>query len=235
MSNNDVPQEILDRFKRVATATVNTALQYRGHEKNVMEDVYLMTPGKHLAARARTFRFLPQRPDLKAEVTLGENSPEYKAMALCGPGDVFVVDALGVPYGGIGGDVKFLQLKMQRAEGLVTDGAIRDLNAVAAYGLTLYARRRTPGTGWPHIIGYEGNVDIQCGGVLVRPSDVIVGDDDGVVVVPAAWAKEVVQWAEEHERVEEYIIAKIQEENCVPGRYYQRKIMEEIHKQLTQR
>ena len=219
MPDKEVPQSVLDRYKVVATPTVFGALRRRGYDNQFLRDVFPMTPGKRLAARARTLKFMPIRPDLQKELPKGEDSPEYVAMASCGPGDALVVDALGVPYASIGGDVKFLQLKMRRADGIVSDGAIRDLAIVSSYGLVVYARNRTP-LGGVFIAPYAANVDISCAGVLVRPGDVVMGDDDGVMVVPSALAEEVVAEAEEFERVEEFIKERIQAEDCAPGRYY---------------
>ncbi len=221
MPENEVPQAILDRYKKVATPTVLGTLRRYGFDRIFLEDVYPMTPGKRLAARARTLRFLPARPDLAKEVARGENSPEYQAMALCGPGDVLVVDGLGVPYMSIGGDVKFLQLKMRHADGIVCDAGIRDKDICAGeYGLVIYARRRTPAIGMPFGVPYQANVDIQCAGILVRPGDVMVGDDDGVVVVPKALAEQVVAEAEEHEQIEAFVKGRIEQEGCAPGKYY---------------
>ncbi len=219
MSVLELPQDILDRFKKVSTATVYSGVRRKGSPKCFMENVYPMTPGQRIAGRARTIRCLPPRPDLNSEVQLGENSPEYEAMSLCGPGDVLVVDAMNIPYATILGDVKLVQLQMQRADGFVTDGAIRDLDVVKTYGFAIFAQRRTP-TAVEYAIGYEGNVAIQCAGVLVRPGDIIVGDDDGIVVVPTYMAEEVIAWVEEHEEAEEYVKAKILAEGCRPGRYY---------------
>ncbi|NJN81159.1 MAG: hypothetical protein HC802_01975 [Caldilineaceae bacterium] len=115
-----------------------------------------------------------------------------------------------------------MQLKMNRADGIVTDGAIRDLDVMEEenYGLTIYARARTPFGTVPWAIPAEENVDIQCGGVLVRPGDVLVGDGDGVVVVPSWFAEECVTIVEDHEGVEAYIKRKIEAEGVAPGKYY---------------
>jgi len=233
MPGIEVPQSILDRFKKVSTATVWSAVRNRGAPLCFMEEVYPMTPGRRLAARARTLRCLPPRPDLHKEVVIGEESPEYRAMALCGPGDVLVVDAFGKPYSTVLGDVKLLQLKMQGADGFVSDGAIRDLEVVKEYDLAVFAARRTP-TAREYGEGVQENVDIQCAGVLVRPGDVLVGDDNGVVVVPAYMADEVVTWAEEHERGEEFVKEQILAEGCRPGRYYPPNdaLKEELRKKL---
>ena len=67
---------------------------------------------------------------------------------------------------------------------------------------------------------YAANVDIQCGGTLVRPGDLIIGDDDGVVVVPKQLAVPVLEWAEEHEAAEQYVLELVEKEGVAPGKYY---------------
>ena len=219
----EVPQHILDRFKKLPVATVwHTVHRYAGVPLPYMQDVRLCTPGQTLAARARTLRYLPPRPDLQAEVQIGENSPEYKAMGRCGPGDVLVCDVMGDARPCIFGDVKALQLKMTNADGVVTDGGIRDLDIMVQeeYGLIIYARDRTPLGGVPYAIPAQENVDVQCGGALVRPGDVLVGDADGVVVVPSWFAEECVELTEVHEDAENMIKERILAEGVVPGKYY---------------
>ena len=219
MDSIAVSQAILDRYLKVPTATIFSALNKWGYDSAFMEDVQCMTPGRRIAGRARTLRTLPTRPDLREEVFVRENSPEYRAMSLCGPGDVLVVDSMRLPYATVLGDVKLLQLKHQGAGGFVTDGAIRDLDIVAEYGFAIFAQRRTP-TAREYGEPYEADVAIQCAGVLVRPGDIIVGDNDGVMVIPAKLAVEVLEWAELHELAEEHVKQRIEAERCVPGRYY---------------
>lgn len=219
----EVPQSILDRFKLLPVATIwNHVWKDADVPLPFMEGVYPFTPGKRLAARARTLRFLPPRPDLIAGMARGEDAPEYRAMARCGPGDVLVADIMGNTRACIFGDVKAMQLKMNKADGIVTDGAIRDLEIMEKenYNLIVYARARTPYGSTPWALPAEENGDIQCGGALVRPGDVLVGDGDGVVVVPSWFAEECVQIVEEHEGVEAYIKEKIEAEGVRPGKYY---------------
>ena len=219
----EVSQDILDRFKKLPVATI---WSYVHNAIDVplpfMERVYPYTKGQRLAARARTLRFLPPRPDLIAEKRRGADAPEYHAMTRCGPGDVLVADMHGASRSCIFGDVKALQLKMNNAEGIVTDGGIRDLGVMEDedYGLIIYAGDRTPYITAPWGEPAEENVDIQCGGVLVRPKDVLVGDDDGIVVVPSWFAEECVSLVEEQEEIESFIKEKILAEGCVPGKYY---------------
>ena len=217
----EVSQEILDRLKTIPTATVYNAVRYFGSPMNVCEGLNRFTNGGRFAARARTLRFLPIRPDLTRETAIGEDSPEYKAMARCGPGDVLVADIMGSLKDVVAGDVKLLQLAMNNADGAVIDGAIRDLDVIIDedYGLQVYAKARSF-HGNPAMRPAEENVQIQCGGALVRPGDVMVGDNDGVLVVPSWMAEDVLEWAVEHEGVENYIKEKVRAEKVVPGKYY---------------
>ena len=220
----EVSKEILDRFKKVPVATVWSCLNiYLGVPLPYMEGVRTMTPNKRLAARARTLRFLPPRLDIDFETKKDmEKSPEMLAMSRCGEDDVLVADMMGAKYAAIAGDVKLLLLKMNKAAGLVTDGAIRDLDVLEqeGYDLVVYAQERTPYGGRPWAEPAEENIDIQCGGALVRPGDVIVGDNDGVVVVPSWFAEECIEWVEDLEGAEAFVKEKIIKENVVPGKYY---------------
>ncbi|NKB72068.1 MAG: hypothetical protein GKR89_33740 [Candidatus Latescibacteria bacterium] len=216
-----VPQEILDGLKQLPTATVYNAVRHFGSLVNVCEGLVSFTPGTRLAARARTLRFLPVRADIRADKSGGPDSPEYRAMERCGPGDVLVADLMGNTRDVVGGDVKLLQLAMNKADGVVIDGAIRDLDVMRdeEYGLAVYAKARSF-HGNPDTIPAEENVQIQCGGALVRPGDVLVGDGDGVLVVPSWMAQAVLEWADEHEGAENYIKEKIKAEQVSPGVYY---------------
>jgi len=216
-----VPDEVLEGLKKLPTATVYGTVRNFGSPLCVCERLKTFTPGQKMAARARTLRFLPNRDDLKANTPSGEDAPEYVAMGKCGPGDVLVADIAGDEQTVVAGDVKLLQLKMNNADGVVIDGAIRDLDVLEDedYGLTVYATARSL-HGGPTAHPAEENVQINIGGALVRPGDVMVGDDDGVIVVPSWMAAEVLAHATEHEEVENYIKTKIEAENVAPGKYY---------------
>ncbi len=216
-----VPDEVLEGLKKLPTATVYNAVKFFGSPLCVCEGLQNYTMGKKMAARARTLRFLPNRDDLKADTPAGENSPEYVAMGKCGPGDVLVADIAGDVKTVVAGDVKLLQLKMNNADGVVIDGAIRDLDVLRDedYGLAVYATARSL-HGGPTASPAEEDIQINVGGALVRPGDVMVGDDDGVIVVPSWMAAEVLEHAAEHEEVENYIKTKIEAENVAPGKYY---------------
>ena len=134
-----------------------------------------------LGASAVTLRFVPHRPDLAADKPKGDQSAEYVAIELCGPGEVLVVDAMGWTYSSIGGDIKFFRLMQRAVGGLVTDGSVRDSVALKEYGFPVFSASTTAKQGPAEFWPWQVNDAIQCGGVLVRPGDAIVGDDDGAV------------------------------------------------------
>ena len=232
MSQREITDDILERYRKVSVATVYSAVRRLGYEPCLMRKVRSYTPGKHLVGRARTLRFLPARPDYVRELPAKDKAPEYEAMGSCGPGDVLVCDVMRLDYAAIGGDVKLLQLQMTGAEGVVTDGAVRDMDAVLEYGYAVFAAGRTPGVGQPDAWPSEANVTIQCGGVLVRPGDLVVGDDDGVVVVANEIVEDVIQWAEVHEQVEQKILSLIRSEKVAPGRYYNPEDIQRFHQEI---
>ena len=221
----EVSQDILEGLKAIPTATVYNALRSFGSFFCVCEGLQNytpFTPGKErFAARARTLRFMPTRPDIVNDKPGGEDSPEYIAMGRCGPGDVLVADIGGKVQDVVAGDVKLLQMAMNNADGVVIDGAIRDLDVIIdeEYGLAVYAKARSF-HGNPTSLPAEENVQIQCGGALVRPGDVMAGDNDGVLVIPSWMAEAVLDWAIEHEGAENLLKDKIKAECVTPGKYY---------------
>ena len=236
MKRDPLPQDIIRRYGKVAVATVYSGLLQMGYVPCLMKGVRAFTPGKHLVGTARTLRFIPPRPDIVGETNRGVDSPEYRAMGSCRAGEVLVCDAMGKRYASVGGDVKLLQLQMAGADGIVTDGAIRDLDIVRTYGLALFAQDRSPAGGPAEGISpYEENVAIGCGGVAVRPGDLIVGDDDGVVVVARAVVSDVIDWAEDHEKSEEHIKELIRKENVAPGKYYNPETFERLSHERQKR
>ena len=165
-------------------------------------------------------RYVPHRPDLAEDKPKGEESAEYVAFELCGPTEVLVIDALGWKYSSVGGDIKFFRLFRRKVGGLVTDGSVRDSVSLLEYGFPVYSYSTTakqgPADFWP----WQVNDAIHCGGVLVRPGDGVVGDDDGAVVVPRAMVNEVIRLAEERHAVEEVVKAQLAVEDVSPGKYY---------------
>jgi regulator of RNase E activity RraA len=241
-----ISDQVLERYRRITSATAYSGVwrlappggqewfASANYQLCLMRGVFPQTKGKRLVGRARTLRFVPSRPDLLKITRRGGDSPEYRAMARCGPGDVLVVEAHTFDdYACILGNMKTRMLWHKKAEGLVTDGAIRDLQMIADdYGLSVFAANRSPAGNLPFLEAYEENEPVNVGGALVMPGDVIVADDDGVVVVPSSRAEEVIGWIEEQEEAEQWVIDLIDREQVPPGVYY--PISEETKKRFRE-
>lgn len=221
-----VSNELLEKYQSVSNATVLGRLLKRGYEKTYMIGVHTLAPGRRLVGRAVTLRYLPSRPDLAQRIATGAHgegfneTPRWQALEALGPGDVFVGDAMGLSTVSTGGDVVFSRIITQGAAGLVTDGGVRDGHKVARYGYPVFAGGSTPTVGEPNILPYEVNGPIQCGGVLVWPGDVILGDDDGIVVLPSQLAEELLEECVEHDEIEEALLEYTQERGISPKLFY---------------
>ena len=215
-----ISDETLEILRAIPTQTLIDAQWVKGWPMSYISGALPLQQGQNMAGRAVTLRFVPHRPDLAADKPKGADSAEYVAIEMCGPGEVLVIDAMGWKYSSVGGDIKFLRMKQRGAGGLVTDGGVRDSVALKEYGFPVYSASLTAKQGPAEFWPWQVNDAIQCGGVLVRPGDAIVGDDDGVVVVPQSIVDEVIQIAHEREEVEEVVKAQLEIERCSPGKYY---------------
>jgi len=215
-----ISAETLETLRHIPTQTLIDGLWVKGWPMSFIHGAKPLQLGQHMAGRAVTLRFVPHRPDLAQDKPKGEQSAEYVAFELCGPKEVLVIDAMGWEYSSIGGDIKFLRLRQRNIGGLVTDGAVRDSVSLKEYGFPVYSAATTAKQGPAEFWPWQVNDAIQCGGVLVRPGDAVVGDDDGAVVVPAAVVDDVIRIAHEREEVEAVIKAQLEIEQCSPGKYY---------------
>ena len=215
-----IPSETLETLRHIPTQTLIDALWVKGWPMSFIHGANPLQLGQQMAGRAVTLRFVPHRPDLAQDKPKGEQSAEYVAFEMCGPEEVLVIDAMGWQYSSIGGDIKFRRLKQRNVGGLVTDGAVRDSRSLKEYGFPVYSAATTAKQGPAEFWPWQVNDAIQCGGVLVRPGDAVVGDDDGAVVVPKNLVDEVIDIAKQREEVEEVIKAQLIEEGCSPVKYY---------------
>jgi NADPH2:quinone reductase len=178
------------------------------------------SPSSTIAGQAVTLRFVPQRPDIAADKPTGGDSPEYKAFSQCAQGRVLVASSVAPVSNSIGGDIKFLALKQREVEGLVTDGSVRDMATLGDYGFPVFAAGKTARQGPAYMQPWAVNDVVEVGGVAVRPGDIVVADDDGVVIVPLSVHEEVLEIAQEREAVEDVIKETIEMQDRCPSEYY---------------
>lgn len=215
-----ISDDTLRTLSGIPTQTLIDAQWVKGWPMSFVQGALPLQPGQRMAGRAVTLRFVPHRPDLAQDKPKGADSAEYVAIEMCGPGEVLVIDAMGWRFSSVGGDIKFLRMKQLGAGGLVTDGGVRDSVSLKEYGFPVYSASLTAKQGPAEFWPWQVNDAIQCGGVLVRPGDAVIGDDDGVVVVPQSIADEVIEIAHQREEVEDVIKAQLEVERCSPGKYY---------------
>ncbi|MDQ6672386.1 MAG: ribonuclease activity regulator RraA [Chloroflexota bacterium] len=211
---------ILDMARRISTATLTSQLQKRGFGNTFMLGVLPLRPEMRLAGQACTLRFIPTREDLEPPgETDNRTSKQRLAVEAVGPGDVLVIDARGDVRAATLGDILAARIKQRGAAGIVTDGAFRDTPSIRGLDLATYAQGQNPYASSRIHHPQDVNVPIGCGGVAVVPGDLVVGDGEGVVVVPRAIAEEVVQAALEQDQRETFIMAKIRQGASILGVY----------------
>lgn len=215
-----VAPEILEVLRGVSTATLSSQLNRRGYQQLFMQDVRPLRPDLRLAGQAVTLRYIPAREDLERSQEFNNLTNKQRiAVESVGPGDVLVIDARGDTRAGSLGNILATRIKARGAAGIVTDGAFRDTPAIQAIELPTYARGQHPNISFTIHHPVEINGPIGCGGVAVLPGDVIVGDGEGVIVIPRAIAEEVARDAAEQERKEAFILSKVEGGSSIVGVY----------------
>jgi regulator of RNase E activity RraA len=216
-----LPPDLRDRLLAVSTATVTTVLLKKGIRRTFMRGPKPLATavGKRVVGEAFTLRFVPAREDLATPESWSSPISSRAAIEAMPEGCVAVVDAMGVTDAGIFGDILSLRMLKRGVAGAVTDGVMRDLVGVLGTGLPIWCQ----GAAAPASVGGLTFVNWQepigCGGVAVFPGDVIVADDDGAVVIPAALAEEVAAAGIEQERMEAWILREVEHGAALPGLY----------------
>ena len=219
----DSPADLLRAVSKVSTATLSAQLRRRGFNSVTLDRLHATQPGRKMAGFARTLRYVPFREDLFARYggTLrgGALNAQKRAVEQVRPGEILVIEARGDLTAGTVGDILALRAQVRGAAGIVTDGAIRDSQALHAMDLPVYYGATHPAVLGRRHVPWEVNATIACAGVAVTPGDVIVGDGDGVIVIPAHLAMEVAQDAAEQELQEEFAAAMVAKGESVDGLY----------------
>lgn len=212
----ELTDELRALLGSVGTATLSVQLRKRGYTDVFLEGVHANRPGARVVGRARTLRFIPFRPDLFARKGGGYNAQKV-AFDTVGPGEVLVVDARGERGTGTVGDVLALRAQVRGAAGIVTDGGTRDFDVVAAMEIPTFSQGPHPSVLGRRHVPWEVDVAISCGGAAVEPGDVIVGDGDGVIVIPPALAWEVAREAAAQEAEDEWVARQVAAGASVEG------------------
>ena len=205
-----------DKLLRVPVAGLSAQLRKRGINNVTIDGVRPMHPGTRIVGTAKTLRFVPGREDLFTSHGGGYNA-QKRAFDTVAEGEIIVIEARGETGSGTLGDILALRAKSRGAAGIVTDGGVRDFDAVAAIGIPVYSAGAHPAVLGRKHVPWELDVTIGCGGTTVQPGDILVGDSDGVLVLPPALAAEVADAALAQEDEDAWVAEQVAAGHAVDG------------------
>lgn len=213
-------RQLLDPLNSVSTATLTTILLKKGLRNVWMRGARPLRPGQpRIVGPAFTLRFVPAREDLATPASWASPVSSRAAIEAMPAGAIAVVDSLGVTDAGIFGDILCARMARRGVAALVTDGVVRDVAGVSATSLPVWCAgvAAPPSVAGLTFVGWQE--PIGCGGVAVFPGDIVVVDDDGAVVIPAALLSDVLAEAPEQERLEAWIMRQVDGGASLPGLY----------------
>jgi regulator of RNase E activity RraA len=209
------------KLKTVSTATLCTALFKRGLRNQFIQDVHpLNANAGNMVGEAYTLRYIPAREDLNQITVFADRAhPQRKAVEECPPGAVLVIDSRKNARAASAGAILVTRLMVRGVAGIVTDGGFRDSPEIAQLAIPAYHQRPSAPTNLTLHQALDINVPIGCGDAAVFPGDVIVGDGEGVIVIPAALADEIADEAVEMTAFEDFVIEQVAKGRSILGLY----------------
>lgn len=215
-----IAQHAVDVLKDVSTATLTTILLKKGLRNVWLRGTRPLQPGqKRIVGAAFTLRFVPAREDLATPASWASPISTRAAIEAMPAGAIAVVDARGITDAGIFGDILCARMMERGVAALVTDGVVRDLAGVLGTNLPVWCNGVAAPPSVAGLTFVAWQEPIGCGGVAVFPDDVIVADDDGAVLIPAALLPAVLAEAPEQERMEAWIMEEVRRGVPLPGLY----------------
>lgn len=210
--------ELKARLEGLATATLSSQLRRRGLNNVSIDGLQSTRPQRRVVGTARTLRYVPNREDL-FDVHGGGFNAQKRVIDSLRDGEILVMDARGDKTCGTVGDILALRAQLGGAAAIITDGGVRDVEAVGALQMPTYFANAHPAVLGRRHIPWEVDATVACGGTTVQPGDIIVADADGILVIPPMLAGELAADAEEQERQETFIAAMVAQGHSVDGLY----------------
>jgi regulator of RNase E activity RraA len=210
-----------EALKSVSTATLTTVLFKRGLRNTFLQGVFALNrDAPRMVGEAFTLRFIPAREDIDQLGALeGRGHAQREAIEACPPGHVLVMDARRDASAATGGDILLTRLMVRGVAGVVTDGGLRDTPTIEKLAWPSYCAARSAPLNLVRHHAADSQVPIGCGGVAVYPGDVVVGDAEGVVVIPAGIANEVAEEASNQTVFEDWVEDQVKKGRGIFGLY----------------
>jgi hypothetical protein len=214
-------QATRQKLMGISTATLCTALFKRGLRNQFIRDVHRLNPNQpNMVGEAYTLRYIPAREDLNTiEVFKDRTHPQRVAVEQCPAGAVLMIDSRKNARAASAGSILVSRLMVRGVAGVVTDGGFRDAPEISTLAIPAYHNRPSAPTNLTLHQALDLNVPIGCGDVAVFPGDIIVGDGDGVVVIPKEISEEIANEAVEMTAFEDFVTEKVLEGRSILGLY----------------
>ncbi len=221
MTNRLLSEDILEAYRSASTASLATLLFKRGLRSCYVQGVRpLNRQGRHLVGQAFTLRYIPAREDLNTlEVFSDPGHPQRRAIETIPAGQVLVMDSRQDASAATAGSILAKRLEVRGCAGLVTDGGLRDSESIAELTMPAFCAGPSAPTNLTRHHAIDMNLPIGCGGAPVFPGDLIVGDGDGVVVVPFSLAETLVEEVAQMEAFEAFVFERVAAGESIIGLY----------------
>ena len=204
------------KLGQVSTATLTGSLHARGVRNAFLGGLKPLKPDQRMLGYAHTLRYVPKCPEYESRTPVNAQRIAIESIE---PDDVLIMEARGEPHAGTIGDIYAMRVKMRGAAGVVTDGALRDTPGIAEIGLPVYHGASHGATFGRLHTALDRQLPIVCAGVTVFPGDIVVGDGEGVAVIPARIAQEVVDHAYDVELREQWALERVAAGDPVEGAF----------------
>jgi 5-oxopent-3-ene-1,2,5-tricarboxylate decarboxylase / 2-hydroxyhepta-2,4-diene-1,7-dioate isomerase len=206
-------------LREVSTATLTVQLGRHGVQTTFLGGLRASRPDLRMVGYAHTLRYVAIRADVREALKGQGEDAQKRAVESVSPGDVLIMEARGVTTAGTIGDILAARVMARGGAGIVTDGGVRDSPGVADLAIPTYYRLANASSLWSAHIPLDLDVPITCAGVLVMPGDVVVGDAEGVVILPAKLAEQIAHDAHEIEQREAFALERVQAGESFRGLY----------------
>lgn len=215
------PSDNTSPFARATTASLTAQLVKRGYRTRAIAGIRPVNPATpRVFGPAYTLRYIPMREDLGTGAAMADpDNPQRRAIEVAPPGHVIVADTHGMDASGTFGDILVARLRVRGVAGIVSDGPMRDIAELRRMDFPVFTTGNAAPPSYASMIAVDAQVPVACGGVAVFPGDIVVGDEDGVVILPAAIAEEVARDAIEQDLMEAYIRQRVEGGDSIVGVY----------------
>jgi regulator of RNase E activity RraA len=204
----ELTERVRAQLNHVSTPTLTSQLQRRGIRNTFLSGLRPIKEGQRMLGYAHTLRYVPMREDLQGQLG-GRQNAQRRAVESLTTDEVLIIEARGEPGAGTIGDIYVSRAIALGATGIITDGALRDTPAIKELDIAVYHGASHAATFGRLHMALEQQIPIACAGVTVMPGDVIVGDGEGAVVIPAALVEEVAADAYQQELEEEWALGRV--------------------------